>query len=101
VNRHLGQVVTERRTEARGADRVLRSPARVQGPPTGNNVPDLSELAQLWCRTSADASSGAKTPQAAMDALAPPRTSVMGGLAKSGRAGCLRPEAQQEGKSLG
>ena len=44
-----------------------RSPARVQWTPTGNNIPDYPKLAQLWWQNIGDASSGAKTPQAAMD----------------------------------
>ena len=47
-----------------------RSPARVQWSPTGNNIPDYPKLAQLWWQNIGDASSGAKTPQAAMDSLA-------------------------------
>jgi len=45
----------------------------VQWTPTGNNVPDYPKLAQLWWQNIGDASSGNKTPQAAMDALAAPR----------------------------
>jgi len=46
-----------------------------------------------------DASSGAKTPQAAMDRSPPRRTFVMERLEKGRRAGRLRAEAEQEGKS--
>ena len=61
---------TERAPKLGGLIEFYRSPARVQWTPTGNNVPDYPKLAQLWWQNIGDASSGAKTPQAAMDALA-------------------------------
>src|SRR5205085_3978913 len=67
-----------------GLIEFYRSPARVQWTPTGNNVPDYPKLAQLWWQNIGDASSGAKTPQAAMDALAAAQDSVLERLEKSG-----------------
>ena len=61
---------TERSTELGGLVEFYRSPARVQWTPTGTNVPDYPRLAQLWWQNIGDASSGAKTPQQAMTALA-------------------------------
>ena len=61
---------TERAPKLGGLIEFYRSPARVQWTPTGTNVPDYPKLAQLWWQNIGDASSGAKTPQAAMDALA-------------------------------
>src|SRR6201746_1220443 len=75
---------TERAPKLGGLIEFYRSPARVQWTPTGNNVPDYPKLAQLWWQNIGDASSGAKTPQAAMDALAAAQDSVMERLEKSG-----------------
>ena len=61
---------TERAAELGGLVEFYRSPARVQWTPTGTNVPDYPRLAQLWWQNIGDASSGAKTPQQAMTALA-------------------------------
>src|SRR5690606_32506141 len=44
--------------------------ARVQWTPTGTNVPDYPRLAQLWWQYIAEAASGDKTPQEALDGLA-------------------------------
>ena len=57
-----------------GLVEFYRSPARVQWTPTGTNVPDYPKLAQLWWQNVADAVTGEKTPQQAMDSLAKPRT---------------------------
>jgi glycerol transport system substrate-binding protein len=38
--------------------------------PTGTNVPDYPKLAQLWWKNVAEAVTGEKTPQKAMDNLA-------------------------------
>ena len=75
---------TERAPKLGGLIEFYRSPARVQWTPTGNNVPDYPKLAQLWWQNIGDASSGAKTPQAAMDALAAAQDSVLERLEKSG-----------------
>jgi glycerol transport system substrate-binding protein len=66
---HLGQELHRTCAEARRPHRVLSLAARVQWSPTGNNVPDYPKLAQLWWQNIGDASSGAKTPQQAMDSL--------------------------------
>src|SRR5690242_16515484 len=75
---------TERAPKLGGLIEFYRSPARVQWTPTGNNVPDYPKLAQLWWQNIGDAASGAKTPQAAMDALAAAQDSVLERLEKSG-----------------
>ena len=61
---------SERSVELGGLVEFYRSPARVQWTPTGTNVPDYPRLAQLWWQNIGDASSGAKTPQQALTALA-------------------------------
>ena len=75
---------TERAPKLGGLIEFYRSPARVQWTPTGNNVPDYPKLAQLWWQNIGDASSGTKTPQQAMDALAAAQDSVLERLEKSG-----------------
>src|SRR5579872_1666483 len=75
---------TERAPKLGGLIEFYRSPAGVQWNPTGNNVPHYPKLAQLWWQNIGDASSGAKTPQAAMDSLAAAQDSVMERLEKSG-----------------
>jgi glycerol transport system substrate-binding protein len=76
-----------------------RSPARVQWTPTGNNVPDYPKLAQLWWQNIGDASSGTKTPQAAMDSLAAAQDSVMERLEKSGVQGACGPKLNKKEKA--
>lgn len=74
---------TERAPKLGGLVEFYRSPARTQWTPTGVNVPDYPKLAQLWWQNIGDASSGAKTPQAAMDALANAQDDVMARLERS------------------
>ncbi|WP_245624402.1 ABC transporter substrate-binding protein [Belnapia moabensis] len=71
------QSFTERAKQLGGLIEFYRSPARVQWTPTGVNIPDYPRLAQLWWQNIGDASSGAKTPQAAMDSLAAAQDSVL------------------------
>jgi len=87
---------TERAPKLGGLIEFYRSPARVQWTPTGNNVPDYPKLAQLWWQNIGDASSGAKTPQAAMDALAAAQDSVMERLEKSGVQGACGPKLNKK-----
>ncbi|MBY0298095.1 MAG: ABC transporter substrate-binding protein [Methylobacterium sp.] len=77
------QSFTDRAPKLGGLVEFYRSPARVQWTPTGVNVPDYPKLAQLWWQNIGDASSGAKTPQAAMDALAAAQDDVMARLERS------------------
>ncbi len=71
------QSFTDRAKQLGGLIEFYRSPARVQWTPTGVNIPDYPRLAQLWWQNIGDASSGAKTPQAAMDSLAAAQDSVL------------------------
>src|SRR5207302_8711069 len=75
---------TERAPKLGGLIEFYRSPARVQWTPTGNNVPDYPKLAQLWWQNIGDASSGPKTPQAAMDSHCAAQESVLDRLERSG-----------------
>ncbi|MBB3771688.1 glycerol transport system substrate-binding protein [Angulomicrobium tetraedrale] len=88
--------MTERAPKLGGLVEFYRSPARVQWSPTGSNVPDYPKLAQLWWQNIGDASSGAKTPQAAMDALAEAQESVMARLEKSGVQGECGPKLNEK-----
>jgi glycerol transport system substrate-binding protein len=83
---------TERAPKLGGLIEFYRSPARVQWTPTGNNVPDYPKLAQLWWQNIGDASSGAKTPQQAMDALATAQDAVLERLEKAGVQGECGPK---------
>ncbi|QCI67799.1 ABC transporter substrate-binding protein [Phreatobacter stygius] len=85
------QSFSDRAKNLGGLIEFYRSPARVQWTPTGNNVPDYPRLAQLWWQNIGDASSGAKTPQAAMDSLADAMDDVMIRLERSGVQGACGP----------
>jgi glycerol transport system substrate-binding protein len=78
---------TDRAPQLGGLIEFYRSPARVQWTPTGTNVPDYPKLAQLWWQNIGDASSGAKTPQQAMDALCADQEKVLGRLQAAGVQG--------------
>jgi glycerol transport system substrate-binding protein len=75
---------TERAPELGGLVEFYRSPARVQWTPTGTNVPDYPKLAQLWWQNVAEAVTGAKTPQEAMDSLAEQQDEVMSRIERAG-----------------
>jgi glycerol transport system substrate-binding protein len=77
------QEMTEAAPKLGGLVEFYRSPARKQWTPTGNNVPDYPKLASLWWENIGDASSGTKTPQEAMDALAKDQDKVLKKIQKS------------------
>ncbi|GLK72047.1 carbohydrate ABC transporter substrate-binding protein [Ancylobacter dichloromethanicus] len=87
---------TERAPQLGGLIEFYRSPARVQWSPTGANVPDYPKLAQLWWQAIGDASSGAKSPQDAMTALAEAQESVMARLEKAGVQGECGPKLNEK-----
>lgn len=66
-----------------GLVEFYRSPARVQWSPTGTNVPDYPKLAQLWWQYIAQAASGERTPQQALDGLAEAQDKVMARLERA------------------
>jgi glycerol transport system substrate-binding protein len=90
------KTMTERAPKLGGLVEFYRSPARVQWSPTGSNVPDYPKLAQLWWQNIGDASSGAKTPQAAMDSLAAAQESVMERIERSGVQGDCGPKLNKK-----
>jgi len=87
---------TERAPKLGGLIEFYRSPARVQWSPTGTNVPDYPKLAPLWWQNIGDASSGQKTPQAAMDSLAAAQDKVMARLERAGVQGEFGPKLNKE-----
>jgi glycerol transport system substrate-binding protein len=90
------QHFTDRSPKLGGLIEFYRSPARLQWSPTGTNVPDYPKLAQLWWQNIGDASSGAKTPQEAMDALCAEQEKVLGRLEKAGVQGDIGPKLADE-----
>jgi len=87
---------TERAPKLGGLVEFYRSPARVQWSPTGTNVPDYPKLAQLWWQNIGDASSGQKTPQEAMNALAKAQDKVLARLERAGIQGDKGPKLNPE-----
>ncbi len=87
---------TERMTELGGLVEFYRSPARLQWSPTGTNVPDYPKLAQLWWQNIGDASSGAKTAQQAMDALADAQDKILSRLERAGVHGECGPKLNKK-----
>ena len=87
---------TERAPELGGLIEFYRSPARVRWSPTGLNVPDYPKLAQLWWQNIGDASSGAKSPQEALDALCEQQESILERLERAGVQGDLGPVMNEE-----
>ena len=79
-----------------GLVEFYRSPARVQWSPTGTNVPDYPKLAQLWWQNVAEAVTGERTPQEAMDNLATAMDRVMERLERAGIGGECAPKLNEE-----
>jgi glycerol transport system substrate-binding protein len=87
---------TERAPQLAGLVEFYRSPARVAWTPTGVNVPDYPRLAQLWWANVAEAVTGEKTPQEAMDSLAQQQDQVMARLERAGVQGECGPKLNEE-----
>ena len=75
--------MTEIAPKLGGLVEFYRSPARVQWSPTGTNVPDYPRLAQLWWQYIAEAASGDKTPQEALDGLAEAQDNMLARLERA------------------
>ena len=90
------QSFTDRAHKLGGLIEFYRSPARVRWSPTGTNVPDYPKLAQLWWQNIGDASSGAKSPQEAMDALCAAQEKVLSRLERAGIQGDIGPKMNEE-----
>jgi glycerol transport system substrate-binding protein len=83
---------TKRAPKLGGLVEFYRSPARTAWSPTGVNVPDYPKLAPLWWQNIGDASSGAKTPQAALDSLCKAQEKVLKRIERSGVQGDIGPK---------
>ena len=90
------QSFTDRAPELGGLIEFYRSPARIQWSPTGTNVPDYPKLAQLWWQNIGDASSGAKTAQAALDSLCAEQEKILSRLERAGVQGDIGPKLNEE-----
>jgi glycerol transport system substrate-binding protein len=90
------KAMTDMAPKLGGLVEFYRSPARVAWSPTGTNVPDYPKLAQLWWKNVAQAVTGEKTPQAAMDTLADEMDAVLGRLERAGMANCAPKLAKKE-----
>ncbi len=82
------KAMTDMAPKLGGLVEFYRSPARVAWSPTGTNVPDYPKLAQLWWKNVAQAVTGEKTPQGAMDNLAKEMDDVLSRLERAGMAQC-------------
>ena len=90
------QAMTDAAPKLGGLVEFYRSQARLQWTPTGTNVPDYPKLAQLWWQYVAEAASGEKTAQEAMDGLAKAQDKVMARLERSKAQGECGPVLNPE-----
>jgi glycerol transport system substrate-binding protein len=90
------QAMTDVAPTLGGLVEFYRSPARRQWTPTGTNVPDYPKLAQLWWQNVAEAVSGEKTPQQALDRLAAAQDKVMNRLERANVQGECGPKLNPE-----
>jgi glycerol transport system substrate-binding protein len=79
-----------------GLVEFYRSPARVAWTPTGVNVPDYPKLAQLWWANVAEAVTGEKTAQEAMDNLAKQQDQILARLERAKIGGECAPKLGEE-----
>ncbi|GAB3684241.1 ABC transporter substrate-binding protein [Salinisphaera aquimarina] len=90
------QAMTDAAPKLGGLVEFYRSPAREQWTPTGTNVPDYPRLAQLWWQNVADAVTGRRTAQAAMDNLAEEQDRVMQRLERAKVQSTCGPKLNEE-----
>ncbi|MBX2831184.1 MAG: ABC transporter substrate-binding protein [Rhodospirillales bacterium] len=88
--------MTEAAPKLGGLVEFYRSPARIAWTPTGTNVPDYPKLAQLWWQNVAEAVTGERTPQEAMDNLASSMDKVLQRLERAGIGGECAPKLNEE-----
>ena len=72
-----------RSAELGGLVEFYRSPEQEKWTDTGMNVPDYPRMSQLWWPNMADAISGEKTPQEALDTLAEQQDNIMARLERA------------------
>ncbi len=90
------QAMTDAAPKLGGLVEFYRSPARENWTPTGTNVPDYPKLAQLWWQNIAEAASGEKTPQQALDNLAAAQDKVMKRLERANVQGECGPKLNEK-----
>ena len=90
------QAMTDIAPKLGGLVEFYRSSARVAWTPTGTNVPDYPKLAQLWWANVAEAVTGERTPQQAMDRLAEQQDRVLQRIQRSRAQGDCGPELNEE-----
>lgn len=90
------QAMTDAAPKLGGLVEFYRSPARKQWTPTGTNVPDYPKLAQLWWQNIAEAASGEKTPQQALNSLAAAQDKVMKRLERANVQGECGPKLNKK-----
>ncbi|KGK01042.1 ABC transporter substrate-binding protein [Thalassotalea sp. ND16A] len=90
------QAMTDAAPKLGGLVEFYRSPARKNWTPTGTNVPDYPKLAQLWWQNIAEAASGEKTPQQALDNLAAAQDKVMQRLERANVQGECGPKLNKK-----
>ncbi|HET8904670.1 MAG TPA: ABC transporter substrate-binding protein [Saccharospirillum sp.] len=86
------QAMTEIAPRLGGLVEFYRSPAREFWTPTGNNVPDYPRLSERWWPNIADAVSGIKSPQEALDQLATEQDRVMSTMQRTFQTDICRPD---------
>ena len=89
------QAMTDVAPKLGGLVEFYRSPARKQWTPTGTNVPDYPKLAQLWWKYIAEAASGEKSAQEALDGLAAAQDKVMFRLERANAQGECGPKLNE------
>lgn len=87
--------MTEMAPRLGGLVEFYRSPARAFWTPTGNNVPDYPRLSERWWPNIADAVSGLKTPQEALDQLATEQDRVMSTMQRTVQTDVCRPNIER------
>jgi glycerol transport system substrate-binding protein len=92
----FSDAMTEAAPKLGGLVEFYRSPARTQWTPTGTNVPDYPKLAQLWWQHIAEAASGEKSPQEALNGLAAAQDKVLSRLERAGVQGECGPKLNPE-----
>ncbi|GAB6096990.1 ABC transporter substrate-binding protein [Desulfatiferula olefinivorans] len=89
------QTMTDIAPKLGGLVEFFRSPAREAWSPTGTNVPDYPKLSQLWWQNVAEAVTGEKTPQEALDRLAEQQDRILMRLEKSASQGDCGPKINE------
>ena len=90
------QAMTDAAPMLGGLVEFYRSPARENWTPTGTNVPDYPKLSQLWWQNIAEAASGEKTPQQALNSLAAAQDKVMQRLERANVQGECGPKLNKK-----